>query len=233
MAADIKISQMTAATSLAGDEIVPIVQEGTNKNVTISKIKEGLATETKLEEKADKTAIADMLTKTEAGTTYATKTELGTKVDKDGSKVLSDENFTLALKTKLDGIEDNANNYVHPDTAGNKHIPSGGQAGQVLHWSADGAAEWGAQTNVATDAELGGFKLGFTQADKKYPVQLDSEKAYVEVPWTDTTYSAATTSNLGLVKQCALVADSVGGDESAKINAILAALKTAGIMADA
>ena len=32
--------------------------------------------------------------------------------------------------------------YVHPTTAGNKHIPSGGSSGQYLKWSADGTATW-------------------------------------------------------------------------------------------
>lgn len=45
-------------------------------------------------------------------------------------------------KTKLDGIAPNANNYVHPTTPGNKHIPSGGSAGQFLKWTADGTAVW-------------------------------------------------------------------------------------------
>lgn len=46
-------------------------------------------------------------------------------------------------KTKLDNIADNANNYAHPTTSGNKHIPSGGSSGQILRWSADGTAVWG------------------------------------------------------------------------------------------
>ena len=48
-------------------------------------------------------------------------------------------------KIKLDGIATNANNYVHPTTAGNKHIPSGGSSGQILKWSADGTAIWGTE----------------------------------------------------------------------------------------
>jgi hypothetical protein len=47
-------------------------------------------------------------------------------------------------KTKLDNIAANANNYTHPTTAGNKHIPSGGAANQVLKYSADGTAVWAA-----------------------------------------------------------------------------------------
>ena len=38
--------------------------------------------------------------------------------------------------------------YTHPTTAGNKHIPSGGSSGQILRWSADGTAVWGADNNI-------------------------------------------------------------------------------------
>ena len=51
-------------------------------------------------------------------------------------------------KSKLDGIASNANNYVHPTTSGNKHIPSGGSSGQILRWSADGTAVWGSDNNT-------------------------------------------------------------------------------------
>ena len=51
-------------------------------------------------------------------------------------------------KAKLDGIANNANNYSHPTTSGNKHIPTGGSAGQILRWSADGTAVWGSDNNT-------------------------------------------------------------------------------------
>lgn len=166
MATDIKISQMPAAASLAGDELIPIVQSSSNKTTTVSKIKEGLAT----------------------------SEQLAGKVDKDGSKVLSEKNFTVAYETKLKGIADNANNYVHPSTAGNKHIPSGGSSGQILRWSADGTATWGADNN--------------------------------------TTYTAATSSALGLVKQGAAVEDATSAEDIvAQFNALLASLRTAGVIA--
>ncbi len=38
--------------------------------------------------------------------------------------------------------------YTHPTTSGNKHIPSGGSSGQILRWSADGTATWGADNNT-------------------------------------------------------------------------------------
>ena len=49
-------------------------------------------------------------------------------------------------KSKLDGIASGATAYTHPTTSGNKHIPSGGSSGQILRWSADGTAVWGAET---------------------------------------------------------------------------------------
>lgn len=58
------------------------------------------------------------------------------------------------------------------------------------------------QLPSATDSALGGIKTGYTTSGKNYPVQLDgSDKAYVNVPWTDTdtTYSPATQSANGLM----------------------------------
>ena len=45
--------------------------------------------------------------------------------------------------------------YVHPTTSGNKHIPSGGSSGQILRWSADGTAVWGADNNNTYTAGAG------------------------------------------------------------------------------
>lgn len=72
----------------------------------------------------------------------ATKGELEGKVDKESGKGLSEANYTKTEKEKLSTIANNANNYVHPTTSGNKHIPSGGASGQMLVFSADGTAEW-------------------------------------------------------------------------------------------
>lgn len=56
---------------------------------------------------------------------------------------------------------------------------------------------------VASSTTLGGIKIGFIQSNKNYPVVLDSNnKAYVSVPWTDTTYTLplATSSVRGGMK---------------------------------
>ncbi len=86
------------------------------------------------------------------------------------NKQLSSEDYTTDEKEKLKNIDENANNYTHPTTAGNKHIPSGGSAGQVLKYGgSSGAASWGSDsyygtcsTAAATAAKtvsLSGFSL--------------------------------------------------------------------------
>ena len=77
----------------------------------------------------------------------ATKIELENKVDKDLGKGLSEANYTETEKQKLRNIEDNANNYSHPTTSGNKHIPTGGADGQLLSYSEDGTAQWSDSTS--------------------------------------------------------------------------------------
>ena len=39
---------------------------------------------------------------------------------------------------------------------------------------------------LATDATRGGIKVGYVANGRNYPVKMDGEKAYVNVPWTDT-----------------------------------------------
>lgn len=48
----------------------------------------------------------------------------------------------------LNGLKQWATIYTHPTTSGNKHIPSGGAANQVLKYSADGTAVWGTDENT-------------------------------------------------------------------------------------
>lgn len=203
-ATGVKISQMDATNTLAGDELVPIVQNGSNKSATISKIKEGLATEawvieainnaggktvvvTELPTKGDVNKIylipnessrandvydeyiyliteqktgweflgnkhvdvnlKDYYTKAEVneaieGVEGRTTSALALKVDKVDGKQLSTNDYTTGEKNKLQGIAANANNYTHPTTAGNKHLPAGGTVGQVLVNSGDGTGEW-------------------------------------------------------------------------------------------
>ena len=87
---------------------------------------------------------------------------LAGKVDKVDGKQLSTNDYTNEEKTKLAGLS----NYTHPTTAGNKHIPAGGAAGQILGWSADGTAKWVADKDTTySDATQTAHGL-MTAADK-------------------------------------------------------------------
>lgn len=259
-ATDIKISQMTPATTLAGDELIPIVQNGANKSTTVNKVIEGLATEqwvtdaiadaggkvlvvTELPAKGNPNTIYMvpnessrandvydeyiwMVTTKKTGweflgnkhvevdlTGYYNKTQvdkaiedsearstaaialkvdkvdgkqlstndyttaekqevakIANKVDKVEGKQLSTEDYTTAEKTKLQGVAANANNYVHPTTAGNKHIPAGGTAGQILVNNGDGTAEW-------QDNQGGGIDYTGLEDIYSYGVEWDSTVA--------------------------------------------------------
>lgn len=154
----------------------------------------------------------------------ATKTELESKVDKELGKGLSEANYTETEKQKLSGIADNANNYVHPTTSGNKHIPSGGSSGQILKWSEAGTAVWGAEKSYS-EATTGAAGL-MSAADK---TKLDGLKNYV-LP--------AAGASIGGVKQGAAVTDilepSTASAESVatSFNELLASLRAAGIIAE-
>lgn len=54
----------------------------------------------------------------------------------------------------------------------------------------------------ATVSKIGGIKVGYTTTGKNYKVQLDSSSnAFVNVPWTNTTYGVATSSANGLMSK--------------------------------
>jgi hypothetical protein len=95
------------------------------------------------------------VTPTDTNTTYSV-----------GDGGLTQVNFTTADNTKLDGIATSANNYSHPTTAGNKHIPTAGAAGQFLKYSASGTAVWAADNNTTYSVGDGGLsEINFTSAD--------------------------------------------------------------------
>lgn len=51
---------------------------------------------------------------------------------------------------------------------------------------------------AATSSALGGIKIGYTASGKNYPVQLDSSnKAFVNVPWTDNNTNTAHSHTAG------------------------------------
>lgn len=56
---------------------------------------------------------------------------------------------------------------------------------------------------LAANGTRGGIQLGYAANGRNYPVQLSGEKAYVNVPWTDTNtiYGLATSTNNGLMSR--------------------------------
>lgn len=75
---------------------------------------------------------------------------------------MSTNDYTTEDKSKLA----NLNNYTHPTTSGNKHIPAGGASGQILRWSADGTAVWGADTNTTYENATTSADGLMSKADK-------------------------------------------------------------------
>lgn len=84
--------------------------------------------------------------------------------------------------------------YTHPTSSGNKHIPSGGSAGQFLKWSADGTAVWAADNNTwnalkgatATAAGSAGYVAAPAKGQQGYFLRGDA------------TWAALTKSTVGL-----------------------------------
>ena len=105
---------------------------------------------------------------------------------------------------KLDGVAAGANKYVHPTSSSSKHIPTGGASGQILRWSADGTAVWGADndtkyTDMSGASASAAGKAGLVPApaaggQAKY---LRGDGTWQTPP--DTKYSPATQSTNGLM----------------------------------
>lgn len=98
-------------------------------------------------------------------------------------------------KKKLDGVATSANNYSHPTSSGNKHIPSGGSSGQILRWSADGTATWGADNNTTYSAATQSADGLMSAADK---TKLDGiDTGATKNTASSTTPKAAGTASVG------------------------------------
>lgn len=122
-------------------------------------------------------------------------------------------------KAKLDGIANNANNYSHPTTSGNKHIPTGGSAGQILRWSADGTAVWGSDNNTtyskfkgATSDAAGGDGLVPAPAKGAQGQFLRGDGTWATP--TDHTYSTMTGASSSADGASGLVPKPTAGSQS-------------------
>ena len=68
---------------------------------------------------------------------------------------------------------------------------------------------------LASSSTRGGIKIGYTENGKNYPVELSSEKAFVNVPWVNTQYTAGT----GLTLSGTVFNANVNGTNSVSPNA--------------
>lgn len=116
------------------------------------------------------------------------KSSLDNKVDKVSGKGLSTNDYTTTEKNKLAGIAENANNYVHPTTSGNKHIPSGGSSGKILGWSADGTAAWIDAPDTGVTKITAGTNVSISPTGGTGNVTINA---------TDTTYESKTAASGG------------------------------------
>lgn len=120
--------------------------------------------------------------------------------------------FTQEEREKLEGIEENANNYTLPEADSNK------LGGVILGYTQNGKnypvvkdsdgriyvqVPWEEyQLPKATDNALGGIKTGYKQNGKFYPIKTDTDgNAYVQVPWedTNTVYEVVSKTSNGLM----------------------------------
>lgn len=111
-------------------------------------------------------------------------------------------------KSKLDGIAVGANKYVHPETSGNKHIPSGGSDGQILKWESDGTAKWATETKYGLATETSGGLMSST--DK---INLDaavSKLSGIAEGANNYSLPIASNSQLGGVKTTSTVTNTSG-----------------------
>ena len=91
---------------------------------------------------------------------------IGQKIDSDadinivgaGATTVSRNGNTITINSK-DTI------YTHPTSAGNKHIPSGGEANNFLQWSSNGTAVW----STINWSEITGKPSNFEPADHDHP----------------------------------------------------------------
>lgn len=84
---------------------------------------------------------------------------------------------------------------IDPTAGVSGDAPSSGGLDEEAMWAALGSdintkVIASAHIPKATSSAIGGIRIGFPETGKNYPVELDSSgRAYVNVPWVNTTYS--------------------------------------------
>lgn len=96
-------------------------------------------------------------------------------------------------------LENNDSSTIQVLYSKNKIYTRAYESSSWSSWTEIGA---GGITSIpqASSSALGGIKIGYSDNGRNYAVELDSSgKAYVNVPWTNTTYNVATASANGLM----------------------------------
>lgn len=116
----------------------------------------------------------------------------------DTLTLVAGSNITITPDTSGDSItiSSSGTSYTHPTSAGNKHIPAGGADGQILRWSSDGTATWGADygDKIVT---TGGSGAAYT-ATVDGITALTAGASFIMVPHVASTVTNPTLNVNGL-----------------------------------
>lgn len=123
-------------------------------------------------------------------------TALPTKLPANGGDSDTVSGFTVGINVPANAkFTDTV--YTHPTTAGNKHIPAGGSAGQILRWSEAGTAVWGADNNTTYGVVTGSANGLMIAADKTKldGIATGANKTILNNTVTSTSTTEAATAN--------------------------------------
>lgn len=111
--------------------------------------------------------------------------------------------------------------YTHPTTSGNRHVPAGGAAGQILRWSADGTAAWGTDNNTtyasmtgATASAAGKTGLVPAPAAGASTRYLRSDGTWQVPPDSNTTYASMAGATASAAGRAGLVPAPAAGNQA-------------------
>lgn len=114
--------------------------------------------------------------------------EVGASPDTWGTKL--NQNWS-DLDTDLNSLETNKANLASPAFTGTPTAPTAATTTNTTQISTTAFVQQEITANayslpLAANGTRGGVQVGYTENGQNYPVELSSEKMFVNVPWTDT-----------------------------------------------
>ena len=158
-----KISEFTTLNSLTDNDLLLVERDGDANSTKVSSIIQLSKNYINSQNFATETYVQNQNYATQSWVNSTVSVAIDPLATKDVATTSVDGLMSSSDKSKLNGIANNANNYVHPTTSGNKHIPTGGSSGQILRWRADGEAQWGDDNN--TTYTLSSFGITATSSE--------------------------------------------------------------------